>query len=182
MRISETGTKLTNRNQPIRMCIGNALIHLMETKPLEQIKITEIAAAAHISRMTFYKYYESKAEVLEDYLYEIVNAYIEEVRNTPEIGGFRDYTHICHCFQFFQQHSSFVLTLIRTGMYSILINALNHYMDTYVLPYTTHYTRYELYYYSGALCNTFVKWIEAGMQETPEEIATLVYQNTKKLD
>lgn len=177
--MSETGTKLTDRNQPIRMCIGDALIHLMETKPLGEIKITEIAAAAHISRMTFYKYYESKANVLKDYLYEIVHSYIEDVKSTPEVGGFHDYTHICHCFRFFQQHSSFILTLIRTGMYSILIDALNHYMDTYVLPYTTHHTRYELYYYSGALCNTFVKWIEAGMQETPEEIAALVYQHTK---
>lgn len=180
MRLSESGTKLTNRNQPIRRCIGDALIHLMDLKSLDDIKITEIATAAHISRMTFYKYYATKADVLKDYVYEIVHSYIEDVKKTPEVGGFHDYTHICHCFRFLQQHSTFILTLSRTGMYSILIDALNHYMDLYVLPYTKHHTCYELYYYSGALCNTFVKWIEAGMQETPEEIASLVYQHTKK--
>lgn len=182
MRQSETGTKLTARNQHIRMCIGDALVHLMEEKPLDAIRITEVAAAAHISRMTFYKYYESKTEVLRDYLYEIVNSYIEEVKQTPSVGGFRDYTHICHCLRFFQAHSTFIQTLNRTGMYCLLIEALNDYMDTYIVPYSTHHSRYEFYYYSGALCNTFVQWIESGMQESPEEIADLVYQHAKKLD
>ena len=60
-------------------------------------------------------------------------------------------------------------------MYSVIINAVNNYMDTYVLP-ISHYSRYELYYYAGALCNTYIKWVESGMIEAPEEIARMVYK------
>ena len=61
-------------------------------------------------------------------------------------------------------------------MYSVIINALNNYMDTYVLPVSNR-SRYELYYYAGALCNTYIKWVESGMRESPEEISEIVYRH-----
>lgn len=179
MRVSKGGTNLTTRNQHIRLCIARSLLKLMEEKTFEKITITEIVNNANVSRMTFYKYYNSKQEVLSDYMYEIVNSYMEETKKRSDIGNFRDYKHICHCFEFFRQYSPFILTLIHANMHAVIINALNDYMDIYVLP-TSHYGRYELYYYSGALCNIYMKWIESGLQETPEEIATMVASSFEK--
>lgn len=173
MRLSERGTNLTTRNQYIRLCIAKSLLKLMEEKSFEKITITEIVNNANVSRMTFYKYYKSKQEVLSDYMYEIVNDYMEETKARSDIGKFRDYKHICHCFEFFKQYSPFILTLIHGNMQAIIINALNDYMDTYVLS-TSEYTRYELYYYAGGLCNIYMKWIESGLKETPEEIARMI--------
>ena len=31
--------------------------------------------------------------------------------------------------------------------------------------------RYNVYFYSGALYNVFLKWLENGMKETPQEMA-----------
>lgn len=179
MRRSEGGTNLTARNQYIRMCIARTLIQLMEYKPLDEITITALVKEANVSRMTFYKYYKSKQEVLEDYMYEIMNAYMEEVKKRTDIGAFHELKHICHCFKFFEQYSPFIKILTKANMYSVIINALNDYMDIYVLP-NFPYSRYELYYYAGALCNTYIKWIELGMKETPEEIAALVYRHLGK--
>lgn len=176
MRISEYGISLTARNQHIRLCIAETLLRLMEEKSIIEITITELVKKANVSRMTFYKYYKSKLGVLEDYMYEIVNDYMEESRKRSDIGGFHDYQHICHCFEFFKRYSRFIKVLLRANMYSVIINTLNNYMDTYVLP-TSKRTRYELYYYAGALCNTYIKWVESGMVETPEEIAHMVYQH-----
>ncbi len=176
MRKSEGGTNLTARNQHIRMCIATALIKLMETKPLEGITITALVKEANVSRMTFYKYYTSKQEVLADYMYEIVNEYMMDMKVRTDIGNFHELKHICHCFQYFKQHSHLIMTLIKANNYSVIINAINNYMDTYVLPISP-YSRYELYYYAGALCNIYIKWIENDMQETPEEIATMVYRH-----
>lgn len=49
----------------------------------------------------------------------------------------------------------------------------------YVLP-TSQYGRYELYYYSGALCNIYMKWVESGLKETPEEIAMVLVSSLEK--
>lgn len=179
MRISEGGTNLTARNQPVRMCIARTLIQLMERTELDQIKITELVRKANVSRMTFYKYYRTKQAVLEDYMYEIVNAYMEDAKGRADIGEFHDLRHICHCFEFFKKYHRFILILVKANKYSVVIQAINDYMDTYVLS-NSEYTRYELYYYAGALCNTYIKWIEGGMVEEPEEIARVVYSHVEK--
>ena len=180
MRISEGGTNLTDRNRYIRMCIARTLIQLMESKNLDDITITELVKKANVSRMTFYKYYKSKQAVLSDYMYEIVNDYVKDLKKRADIGKFHEFRRICHCFEFFKQYSNLIMILINSNMYSVVINAVNNYMDTYVLP-VTHYSRYELYYYGGALCNTYIKWIENGMVETPEEIAKIIYKYKAKL-
>ncbi|WP_052447432.1 TetR/AcrR family transcriptional regulator [Clostridium polynesiense] len=164
----------TERNKFTRMCIAEALIELMDTHNIESITVTDIIKRAGVSRRTYYNYFKSKAEVLSKYLQEIVAEYIKETRTRTDIGGFNDYAHICHCFQFFQKYHTFVSTLMKANLYSILINALNQYMEVYVLP-DSSYSRYELFYYAGALSNTYVKWIEGGMKESPEEIAKVVY-------
>ena len=176
MRQTECGVNLTVRNRHIRMCIAKALIQLMEKESLEHITITALVKVANVSRMTFYKYYTCKMEVLTDYVYEIMNVYMEETKERTDIGRFRELKHICHCFEFFKSYHLEIGILVKSNMYSVIINVLNDYMDTYILP-ICDYSRYELYYYAGALCNTYIKWIEADMKETPEEIATMVYKH-----
>lgn len=166
----------TKRNRFTRMCIGEALISLMEQQDYDSIKISDIVAKAGISRMTYYNYYHSKTDILEDYLQEVVAKYLrsaadEEAQN--KIGGFQDYEHILHALNFFDQYANFFLTLVHAGLYSVIINAVNQFMVDQVLPI---YPRsvYRLYYYSGALLNTFLKWEEGGKVEPAEEIAEIV--------
>lgn len=178
MRQSENGTQFTERNQYIRMCIAKALIQLLDKNKLEEITITALVKVANVSRMTFYKYYVNKQEVLVDYMYEMMHEYMKETKQRTDIGAFREYKHICHSLKFFRQYADEISILVHAGMYGIIINAVNDYMDSYVLP-VSKYTKYELYYYAGALCNVFIKWIEMGMIEKPEEIARIVYKYTE---
>ena len=180
MRQTESGTNLTARNRYVRMCIARALIQLMRQKALEQITVTELVKLANVSRMTFYKYYVSKAEVLKDYVYELMNEYVEEVSKRLDIGRFRELKHITHCFEFFRKYSKELMILVHANMYGAIISVVNDYMDKYVEP-ESNYSKYELYYYAGALCNTYIKWVEAGMIETPEEIATIVYKHLARI-
>ena len=48
----------TEKNRETRRCIGEALLQLMKEKSLEEIRITDIVGMAHVSRMTYYKYYD----------------------------------------------------------------------------------------------------------------------------
>ena len=166
----------TKRNRFTRMCIGEALISLMGQSDYDSIKISDIVTKAGISRMTYYNYYRTKTDVLEDYLQEMVADYLRSANETDikeKIGGFQDYEHILHALTFFDQYSNFFLTLIHAGLYSIIIDAVNRFMEEQVMPV---YPRsvYRLYYYSGALLNTFLKWEENGKIESAEEIAEII--------
>lgn len=179
MRMTEGGTPLTPRNRPVRMCIAHALVELLETKQIEEVTVTGLVRKANVSRMTFYKYYKSKHEVLSDYMYELINDYMIDVKNRTDIGTFCNLKYITHCFTFFKPYNTFFRVLLRSDMYSIIIDTLNGCMEEYLLP-KVPLSSYELYYYTGALCNIFMKWMESGMKETPEEIAKIVYRHIPK--
>lgn len=169
-------TNKTRRNRFTRMCIGEALISLMEHRDYDSIKISDIVAKAGISRMTYYNYYHSKTDILEDYLQEIVAEYLHSANDEKvkdKIGGFQDYEHVLHALNFFDVYANFFLTLVNTGLYSIIIEAVNRFMEEHIVPI---YPRsvYRLYYYSGALLNTFLKWEENGKTEPAEEIAEII--------
>ena len=60
------GKKYTNRTRFTRMCIGEAVFSLMDKKPYEEIRVSDIVKRAGVSRMTFYHYYEQKEDALAD--------------------------------------------------------------------------------------------------------------------
>lgn len=85
----------TKRNRFTRMCIGEAVLALMEGIEFEKIKISDVVKKAGISRMTFYHYYYSNAEALKDYLDEIIMEYLQISEKTQEIGKFMTKNIFC---------------------------------------------------------------------------------------
>lgn len=163
----------TDRNRFTRMCIGEALLELLKKKSFDSISVSDIVRRAGISRMTYYNYYHSKTEVLSDYLQEIISAYILETQTKKDIGNFHDYAHILHCLLFFDSYADFLLTLVDADLYSLIIDAINDYMIKQVLPQYSG-SVYELYYYSGALLNTYIQWLSNGKKESLKEIAQII--------
>lgn len=163
----------TKRNRFTRMCIGEAIIALMKNMEYEKIKIQDIAKRSGISRMTFYHYYDSKLAALTDYLNEIILHYLRESRKTSQAGKFLEYQHILFSLQFFDQYADYFIVMEKSGLYSVLINEINEFM-TARFASRFHNSIYGLYYYAGALLNTFLKWEENGKQESAEEIAEII--------
>lgn len=149
----------TSKNRFTRMIIGEAIIELMKKKKFEKLNISEIAKKAGVSRMTYYNYFETKEDVLNDYLGEIIIEYINECNQHPEIGLMLEYKHILFSLMFFDKYASFFLTLANAGLYSIIINATNDFMLMH-MNYDYDGSVYELYCYAGALLNMFIKWEE----------------------
>jgi AcrR family transcriptional regulator len=165
--------KNTPRNQFTRQCIAEALFRLLESRHLEDISVTELSRCAGISRMTFYKYYQTKQDVLTDFLNEMVTAYVQWIAREEASLTFRDYAQVLNCLEYFKTYGKYIHTLVRAGLYGLVIDAVNGYMEKYVRPISRE-SDYALYYYAGALCNIFVKWVENGMRESPSEIAAFV--------
>ncbi|MGN0350313.1 MAG: TetR/AcrR family transcriptional regulator [Roseburia sp.] len=164
----------TERNQFTRMCIGDAIISLMQTEDFDSLKISDICKKAGLSRMTFYHYYDSKTAVLMDYMNTMIEAYQKE-NEAGKFGSFHEYHHILHALTFFDQYADFFLTLERAGLHSLILEAVNHFMEEQVQPSYSG-SVYKLYYYAGALTNLFLKWEEKGKVDSAEEIALIISQ------
>ena len=79
----------TERSVFTRMCIGEAIIELMQDKGMNGVNVSAIAKKSGVSRMTFYYYYDSVQEALTDYMKEIVADYLKARKNTPGLGNTR---------------------------------------------------------------------------------------------
>lgn len=162
----------TKRSQFTRMCIGDAVIALMNEKAFDKIKISDITRKAGVSRMTFYKYYSSKEDVVEDYLNEIVSGYIND--NSHQISkDYPNYENTLRAFEYFDNYAEFFLGMANAGLYSLLINTVNKYMEEHLIP-KYDVSPYEIYYYAGAILNIFIKWEENGKEQPKEAIAKAI--------
>ena len=160
----------TDRNSLTRMSIGEAIIQLIQKEQLDEVKIASVCKRAGVSRMTFYHYYQTKLEALQDYLNEMIIKYLQNEHAKEKLGS---YEHILFSLQFFSQYSDYILGLTRTGCYNILIDGVNKFLEEHNQE-AFQKSIYDLYFYSGALLNTFVKWLENGKKEPIEEIAGII--------
>jgi AcrR family transcriptional regulator len=155
------------------MCIGESIIELMQTTELSKLKVSSVVRKAGVSRMTFYHYYDSIIDALNDYMHEIILEYLDACKRLPDLGYFLEYPHLLFALKFFDQYAAFFQTLADNGLHSILINAINQFMVKQ-LGSSTRYSIYELYYYAGGLLNIFLEWERNGKQETAEDLAHII--------
>ena len=161
----------SERNRFTRMNLGEAIIALMQKKDYDKITVSEIAQKAGVSRMTYYNYFETKEDVLSNYLEEIVLQYVEESDLRADIGVMLEYKHILFSLEYLDQYASFFLTLSKAGFYSTIIDAVNDFMYK---EFKNTVNIYELYCYAGALINLFIKWEENRDEMSAEEVAQII--------
>ena len=64
-----------------KMVLKNALLELMETKPMNKITVKEICERAQLNRATFYKHYSDCYELLESIENDIFKKFAESIKN-----------------------------------------------------------------------------------------------------
>lgn len=167
------GKNYTKRNRFTRQCIGESVIALLHNKDFEDITVSDIVKKAGVSRMTFYHYFHSSTDALNNYLHEIIQAYLEECSRSVGTESFDDQIHIRHAFLFFDQYADCFLTLAKSSLHSLMIHAFNDYIVRQIAPVYPR-SSYELYFYCGALLNVFLEWEANGKQESVDDIVSVV--------
>ncbi len=159
-----------------KSCIMEALLQLMHSKDYNDISITDITSRAGVSRMAYYRNYRSKDHILMDYMCQIIKEYAAELDGSKFFSDFQTYDHILWGLKYLQKYKDYVLCLKKANRAEIVLYGL----DLYMLHVTkslekSSLEKYELYYYSGALYNIFMHWIEDNMQEDITVIASIIY-------
>ncbi len=153
-------------------CIVSALLQLIKEKPLSAITISELTSRAGVSRMSFYRNYNSKEEIFSLHLQEIFIKYEEEDRQQQLKGIYYDKAHMLHCFQYWYKYRDFFDGLIHCGFGNIFLEYLTGYVQHKWLDKTSSIQEYyKLSGFAGALYNIYISWSSGGYKESPEELA-----------
>lgn len=173
----------------IKECIFTALTLLMEQKDFHDITITEITQKAGVSRMSYYRCYSSKEDILIQYFDEMADQLIGQFKEQPEITP---YHLCCEFFTFFHEHEALVENLAKANLAKLMLEHFSRYLKelyqsvpaetTADAPRQTLWppkeegaipSAYQIHYHTGGLFTLLLYWIDGGLKETPEEMASI---------
>lgn len=157
----------------VKLKIARALTKLMDTKAFSDISVTDIITTARVARASYYRNFHSKEEVL----IKITDDIMEEYRKRAEKleNDFFSYEAILLIFRYFKTYKKFILSVYKAGLAYIYLDLFDQELENHMgdMPYNDIH-RYKVYFYSGALYNVFLKWLQNGMKEHPSAMASMV--------
>jgi AcrR family transcriptional regulator len=152
-------------NAIIRECITEALLRLMKKKPFTQITVSEITLLAGVARVSFYRNYESKEDILVQKLNEAAVAWFEIISEDANedivLGLFRHSLEMKEMAQLVYQHN--------------LSHLLFKNIHDCVGPKSTDTVEeaYQNAYLAGSMFGVLDEWIRRGMNTSPEEMSEI---------
>ncbi|MGN0807115.1 MAG: TetR/AcrR family transcriptional regulator [Candidatus Coproplasma sp.] len=157
----------------VRECIRDALFVLMKEKAFEKITITEIIARSGVSRMGFYRNYDSKESVIEDFILSVFENTVEKIEQERPLD-LRSYKIIETTLENFKLYADYIKLFLDQKLDLLLLSC---YKKAYYIlsPYKgdseMHYFYNELFI--GNLFALECAWVRAGMKQSPQKLARL---------
>lgn len=112
-----------------RACITKALVKLTQEKALSSISVTELCQAAGVSRMAFYRNYDSKEGVFTARLEEVIADYARVTEPLLKAGTlWYDIGHLSTCFEFFKNNAALMNCLFRCGFTGLLVKSISDFL------------------------------------------------------
>ena len=151
----------------------------MNEKNYADITVTEIAEHALLSRRTFYRLFNSKEQVLQEYFLEKCDEYITYFEKDKH---YMLEQIIESFFIFWGKNIDFLLTLQRNHMFYYLLEELNEMLPTIHDIVRGNQNLYgsalekkiALLASAGALWNILAEWIQTENRPTPKEISEMM--------
>ena len=152
----------------LKECMADALLKLMQEKPMERISIQEITALAGVGRSTWFRNFSTKNEALSFKLLQLW------CRWGPEhgMGSGTRYTvdNVGDFFQFNYEHRDVLLALYESGQQTAIYDAFFQIM---MPQFDDAEAVYESRFLSYGLFGLLGEWMKRDFKETPEEMASI---------
>ena len=159
------------KNTYVKTQLTAALLELLEEKALRDISISEIASAAGVHRVSFYRNYREKEDILREHVH---TTYERWTRSHPEREAQDGDEQIRRFFAYLEDNGPFYRLLQRRELLHLLKEALLASVGP--KPEFPNVFAYATAFMASGLYGWTEEWFKRGMQESAEEIAVLLKQ------
>lgn len=170
------------QNNFAKECLQVALIDLLESKPFQEITITDLSRRAGVSRMAFYRNYNSMIEIVSDY-FEKTHLGVQTGNRSQKSQYL---PNIIRCtFLFFRSNKVLMTRLIESGRSDIIMQSMEKQFSTTFYALLSSYgfeSPYEISALVGIFYKILIDWVRSGMQEAVETMVIIVYKIMTKFD
>lgn len=165
-------------NKIVAESITLALIQLMEKKDFNDISITELTKRAGVGRVSFYRNFEDKTDVLRKYLNDIQYEFMRSREANRHDSNFTEY--ITGLFAHLYTYKELAILLLKADMFYLVKEQFDFVFDKLK---TTSEEESALFFLSGGLYNAFYYWVSNDFFGSPKEIAQNItkYINAQNL-
>ena len=161
--------KKQEANAFVKECITTALLQMMETMPFDEIAITDLVKKAGVGRVSFYRNFEGKKDVLKKHLILLIEEWGKEFEALGDPQKFSD-TLLRHYYKY----KDFYLLLYRQGLAEMIYETIRSACK--LDEAQNNIERYFKSMIAGMIWGWLDEWMRQGMPEDPDEIALLSAQ------
>lgn len=161
-----------------KKALREALLSLLEKKPINEISVTELTNLADVNRATFYFYYTDLLDMLQQIQNETYQDFQEVIGESTvsisTIEGFTEYAEslLTYC----KEHESLVKFIIKNDtnnqLYKkiqvLMLNNIPNSKDTFDM---NNPARYSTNFFLNAMVGIMIDWMDEGMKIPPHELA-----------
>ena len=156
------------KNTYVKKQITAALLDLLKEKPLSDISVSELTNKAEIGRVSFYRNYQNKEDILKEESDRLIKEWGMLYESNPESAP---ETLFSSLFDFYRDHRDFYTTLYNAGMSSIMMETIIGTIQ--ITPEMQNLEAYMKSFWAYGIYGWMLEWIKRGMQESGKELRTL---------
>ena len=165
--------KRIQENIRVKTQIANAYFTLLKdfdgTDP-DLITVTQITSLARVSRMAYYRNFQSRRDIVDFFMTGAIQAELEKIITGTE--SFWSLEYGIAFFSLMKKHRDLFLLLDRFGYASLILEHFNATNEGFAGDVSAQSVeRFTLYFAAGATFNASLIWLREGCRETPEEMA-----------
>lgn len=159
------------RNTYVRTQITKALLALLESKSLNNISIRELTDRAGVGRVSFYRNFVDKEDVLRQESRRLLRQWGDFFESKPDTTypGF-----FLSMFDFYQKNASFYKTVYQAGLSGLMLDTFVATAD--ITPQTPNLEAYLKSFWAYGIFGWVSEWVSRGMRESGEELYALFQQ------
>ncbi|SDN05149.1 TetR/AcrR family transcriptional regulator [Lachnospira pectinoschiza] len=147
--------------------LSDALIILMKKMDYKDISITKICEKAGVTRMSFYRNYSSKEDVLKSWIKAITNSFLEETKISYKGDSSEEYFQ--KLFSHFKKYANICQLIYKAGLIYLIKDEFDR---VFLELHKEEYDEYKSYFLAGGVYNIFLLWLIHGCKESPEELSS----------
>ena len=155
-----------NKAEQSKRAISEAMLRLMKDREYNKITLQNIVDEAGVSRMAFYRNFESKEDVLRYWLKGVTDRFVVESGISYRDNAPRDY--FITLFTHLASYREICEALYNAGVSHLLKDEFDR---VFLSIHGGEYDDYKSYFHAGCIYNVFLLWLMRGCPETPEELA-----------
>ncbi len=146
--------------------LSGALLELLKTVPYEDITVQIVSDHAGVSRMAFYRNFDSKDDVIRYYLKKQTDHFLRE-SHIEEDASFGP-VYFRKLIEHLSKTREVGQLLIDTGLFDLLRAEFDR---IYTVRARDHRGILRSTFIAGGICNVYYYWLVNGCREAPAELA-----------